>query len=136
MNKVFFATQFMPLFDYDACKSMYLKNQEKISDSSDFESVLSNSLFFSFYDNQGLIGCIYFYLKSDKLFCNAFARRKSHQMVLKCFDFSLKCFVCDIYAFSKNKPAVFVLLKSGFKKLGENLFFLPYNPNRTGAVQD
>jgi len=124
----------MPLFDYYACKSMYLENQEKLGDNSDFESVLSNTLFFSFYDNQGLIGCIYFYPKNDKLFCNAFARRKSHQKVLKCFEFSLKCFTCDIYAYSKNKPAIFVLLKSGFQKLGENLFCLPYNPSRTGAV--
>ena len=126
----------MPLFDYNVCKSMYQKNQEKISDPSDFDSVLSNSLFFSFYDNQGLIGCIYFYTKSDKLFCNAFARRKSHLKVIKCFKFSLKFFDCDIYAFSKNKPAIFVLLKSGFIKTGENLFCLSFNPNRTGAIRD
>ena len=124
----------MPSFDYNACKIMFLENQLKINDPSDFDSVLSDSLFFSFCDNEGLIGCIYFYPKFDKVFCNGFARRKSHKKILKCFDFAMKCFDCDIYAFSENKPAIFLLLKYGFKKIEENLFYFPYTPDRIGAV--
>ena len=124
----------MPLFDYHACKSLFLKYQNSINDNSCFDDILNNSLFFSFYDNLGLIGCIYFYPKNKKLFCNAFARRHSHLKNLRCFNFAINCFNCDIYAYSDKKTAILVLLKSGFKKIKNNLFIHSLNPNCIGAI--
>ena len=134
LDKIFFATQFMPLFDFDSCNSLYLKNQNSINDSSSFEEILNNSLLFSFYDELGLIGCVYFYPKNEKLFCNAFSRRHSHLKNLICFDFAINSFDCDIYAYSDKKTAILVLLKSDFKKIKNNLFIHKYNPNRIGAI--
>lgn len=112
-----------PLFNYAECKEMFDKYNEKI-DVDDYDTVIKNTHFFSFIDwnKAELIGCIYFYVDKGKLFVTAFAGRKHHKLNLACFRKSLTWYNCDIYAECKEKPAIYCLYKTGFEKIGNNLY--------------
>ena len=105
------------------CKTLYQSVQDKITDTSSFEYICENTFFYLFENSGNLIGAIYYFLKDeDKLFVNAFAKRKMHNLCLKCFKTSLTWFTGRIYAEAQNRASALCLLKCGFKRLKNNLF--------------
>lgn len=113
-----------PKFNYNQAKEMYLKYADFIEDSKNFDEVLENTHFYSFFVGGKFIGCIYFYLIDGKIYVNAFADRKTHNINIECFKKALSFYSCDIYARSKQKTAIYCILKCGFKKNGNNLYRL------------
>lgn len=109
-------------FEYYKVKNLWNKCKDKLDDGGDFNKVIQNSHFFSFYSDNKLIGCICFYEKNDKLFLNGFSNRKMHQANLVCLKKALDFYNCDVYAECKEKPAILCLLKTGFKKIKDNLY--------------
>lgn len=110
------------LFSYDEAKTMWEKCKENLENSGDFENIVKNTHFYSFYVDKKLIGCIWFCLKDGEVFINAFADRNTHELNLKCLKTALGFYNCDIYAESIQKPAIYCILKCGFKKIDKNLF--------------
>lgn len=111
-----------PHFNHKEAKELWEFHKEKLDDGGDFEKTLSSSHFFSFYEESNLIGCMCFYEKDDKLFFNGFSKRKTHLLNLECIEKALSFYNTDIYAESKERPAIFCLLKAGFKKVSKNLY--------------
>lgn len=111
-----------PHFDYEEAKSLWTKHRDKLDDGGDFDKLLRNSHFFSFYENDIFIGCMCFYQKDDKLFFNGFSKRKCHLLNLRCIKKALTFYNTDVYAQSIEKPAIYCLLKAGFHKVSKNLY--------------
>jgi len=109
-------------FNYTECRELFEKNQNLIEDYSDFDEIIKNTFFYSFFVNNKFIGCIYYYDIDNKLFVNVFAKRHTHLINLKCFKESLTWWNCNIYAKSNKKTAIYGMLKCGFKKIGKNLY--------------
>ena len=109
-------------FDYKTCEKMYYKYREVLNEESSFEEVLDNTFFYSFYDDNELTLCVYFFVKSDKLWVNGFGIRKRHLFNKKCFKSALSWFNCDIWAESVQKPAIFGIKSCGFKKYKNNIY--------------
>ena len=109
-------------FDFYACKKLYKKCQKLVGDDVSFNQIIKNTFFYSFYNSKNLIGCIYIYEKQKKLFMNGFAKRGFHEFNLKAVKKIFEWFNTDIYAESKQKPAIYLLLKCGFQKISDNLF--------------
>ena len=110
------------LFNYDEVKQMWEKYAENLHDCGNFDHLLKNSHFYSFFVDKKFIGCIYFYQRGDRLFVNAFAGRNTHKINLECFKKALTFYNCDIYAESKEKTAIYCILKCGFKKIVGNIY--------------
>ena len=117
-------------FDFYACKKLYKKNQKLIGDDASFNQIIQNTFFFSFYDDKTLVGCIYVYQKDGKTFLNGFAKRGFHSFNIYAVKKIFNWFKSDIYAESKHKTAILLLLRCGFKKISENLFV--YHNNMKG----
>ena len=98
-------------FDFYACRKLYKKNQKLIDDKT-------------------LVGCIYVYQKDGKTFLNGFAKRGFHSFNIYAVKKIFNWFKSDIYAESKHKTAILLLLRCGFKKISENLFV--YHNNMKG----
>ncbi len=120
MIKVYIPSDFD--FNYKQCKKLYKKYQKQIGDDVDFRDVVKNTFFYSFFDDEKHIGCIYYYEKDGKLFVNAFANRHTHEINITCLKMTFDWFNCDIYAKTAHKTAIFCLYKCGFKKIGDNLY--------------
>ncbi len=120
MIKVFIPDNYE--FNYKQCKKLYKKNQKLIGDDQEFRDIVKNTFFYSFFDDDIFVGCIYCYYENDKLFLNGFANRHLHKQTLECLKMSLDWFNCDIYAKSKNKTSILCLLRCGFKKVSDNLY--------------
>ena len=115
-----------PECPYLEAKKMYEENQEKLEDFADFDDTIRNTLFFAFTgDNNELLGLIYYYTLDDGLtYINGVAGKKHHLTNLRGLKWTLNGFNCDIYARSKQKPAILCLLRLGFKKIDKNLYKL------------
>ena len=111
--------------DYEAeIKSLYEKNQDKITDSNSFEFIKNNTLFYLFLKNNEVLGAIYYFKDGDKLFLNGFSKPKCHLDNIFCLKLSTTWFVSPIYAEAQNRASALCLLKCGFKRVDENLFIL------------
>lgn len=90
------------------------------------ESILKNwDYHFCFYKNDGeFIGCIYLEDENGKICLSGFAKPKNYNIVIKAIkwvsDFMKKD---DLYSMTVFKSAKLVLLRSGFKKISENVYF-------------
>jgi hypothetical protein len=111
-------------FNYKECKKMYKKYQRLIGDDQEFRDVVRNTFFYSFFDDDKHIGCIYYYVKFGKLFVNAFAHRHTHEINIACLKKTFEWFSGNIYAETRHKTAIFCLYKCGFKKLRNNIYVL------------
>lgn len=110
------------LFNYAEIEELYNDCKELIGDD-EFKDVIDRTLFFAFYDETELIGCIYYYKLADSLmYVNAFAHRKHHELNLECFKYSLSWFDCDIYAKTQHRTAKLCLLRTGFKEVKKGLY--------------
>ena len=109
-------------FNYDECKKMFEQNRYLVNDNSSFDDVLQNTLFYSFYDDNVLSLCVYFFKLKNKMWVNRFGARKHHLFNKKCFQTALEWFDCDIWAKCPHKPAVFGLICCGFKKYKDNIY--------------
>ena len=70
-----------------------------------------------------LIGGIYYFEDdSGRIFLNGFAKRKMHDLCLKCLKMSLDWFRGRVYAEVQNHASALCLLKCGFKRIKDNLF--------------
>lgn len=109
-------------FNYNECKKLFNKYKKLIRDDTKFDEILKNSFFYSFYDENTFIGCIYYYYRNEKLFFNGYANRHLHKQVIDCIKMTFDWFNCDIYAESIQKPAIYSLLRCGFKKHKGNIY--------------
>ncbi len=105
-------------------KILYEHNQEKICDTNSFEFIRDNTLFYAFLFNNKLVGAIYYFVEDGKLFLNGFSVRKTFLINLECLRVSTTWFNCDIYAEAQNRASALCLLKTGFKRVRDNLFVL------------
>lgn len=103
---------------------LYEQNQEKICDTNSFEFIRDNTLLYMFLFNNKLIGAIYYFMENGKLFLNGFSKRKNFEKNLECLKLSTTWFNCNIYAEAQNRASALCLLKSGFKRVCDNLFVL------------
>ena len=113
------------LFNYTECEELYNKNRELVGDD-EFDDIIRRTDFYSFiiWQNNELIGCIYYY-KPDgsRTYVNAFAERGHHKLNLECLKESLSHRTEDvIYAKTKHRTAALCLYRVGFKKIGDNLY--------------
>ena len=109
-------------FNFKECEKLYNIHEDKMEENQPFKDIVNNTFFYSFYDDDKFLGCIYYYLKDNKLFLNCFAGRHTHLKNLECFKMSLSWFNCDVYAYSIQKTAIYGLLKCGFKKISDNIY--------------
>lgn len=116
-------------FNYDECKCFYEINKFKLKEDSDFLSIIKNTFFYAFYDNNRLSFCAYFFEIDNKLWVNAFGIRKNYIFNKKCFETALSWFDCDVWAKSVEKPAIYGLLSSGFKKFRDNIYVFRMKTN-------
>ena len=106
------------------CKNLYESLQDKICDTQTFEFITQNTFFFLFTYQEKLVGAIYYFLDDEgKLFLNAFAKRKMHFVCLKCLKMSLNWFKGRIYAEAQNRASALCLLRCGFKRLNDKIFY-------------
>lgn len=105
-------------------KLLYEQNQEKIADTNSFEFIRDNTLFYLFLLDEKPIGAIYYFKVDDKLYLNGFAIRKNLEANLACLKWSTAWFNCNIYAEAQNRASAYCLLKTGFKRIKENVFCL------------
>lgn len=108
-------------YDFQVRK-LYEKNQDKIKDSSSYEFVRNNTLFYLFLKNKCVIGVIYYFMIDEKLFLNAFSNRKTFNENLYCLNLSLSWFKTNVYAEAQNRASALCLLRCGFKRVKDNLF--------------
>lgn len=107
----------------DECKNLYEALQDKITDPSSFEYICKNTFFYLFETEGKLIGGIYYFVHEDgKLYLNGFAKRKMHNLCLRCLKMSLNWFKGRVYAEAQNRASALCLLKCGFKRLSGKLF--------------
>ena len=105
------------------CKKLYESVQDKIGDTNSFEFITSKTFFYLFEQDDKLIGAIYYFINDDgNLYLNGFANRKMHFLCLKCLKKSLTWFTGRIYAAAQNRASALCLLKTGFRRIKENLF--------------
>ena len=106
-------------------KELYEKSQDKIKDTNSFEFIRDNTFFYTFLDDDKLIGGIYYFVDEEGfLFLNGFAKRKMFKLNLECLKLSLSWFNCDIYAEAQNRASALCLLRCGFKrKSGKTFMF-------------
>lgn len=104
--------------------ALYKENQGKITDTNSFEFIRDNTLFYLFLIDKEVLGAIYYFIEDGKLFLNGFAKRNSLSEKLYCLLWSTTWFNTDIYAEAQNRASAFCLLKSGFKRVKDNLFVL------------
>ena len=110
------------------CKNLYESVQDKITDPSSFEYICKNTFFFLFESEGKLIGGIYYFVREDgKLYLNGFAKRKMHNLCIKCLKMSLNWFKGRVYAEAQNRASALCLLKCGFEREKENLFVFSDN---------
>ena len=112
------------LFNYTECEELYNKNKELIGDD-EFEDVIKRTDFYSFiiWQNNELLGCIYYYKINGKTYVNAFADRGHHEINLECLKESLnRRKEKVIYAKTKHRTAALCLYRLGFKKIKDNLY--------------
>lgn len=113
-----------PLFNYKECEKLYNSLKDDIGEDLPFDELLIGIDFYSFYEKDKFIGCIYYYPIGKALFVNAFANRYTHKTNIECFKKSLSFYPCNIYARSNKKTSILCLLRCGFKKIGKNLYKL------------
>ena len=102
------------------CKNLYERVQDKITDK--------NTFFYLFESEGDLIGAIYYFTdKNGKLFLNAFAKRKKHELNLKCLKMSLNWFRGRVYAVAQNRASALCLLRCGFVRVKDKLFVKEQN---------
>lgn len=105
------------------CKKLYENLQDKIGDSNSFDFICENTFFYLFENDGKLIGGIYYFEDdSGRIFLNGFAKRKMHDLCLKCLKMSLDWFRGRVYAEVQNHASALCLLKCGFKRIKDNLF--------------
>ena len=107
------------------CKELYKSLQDKITDTSSFEYICDNTFFYLFEQDGNLIGAIYYFLKDDgKLYMNAFAKRKMHNVCMECLKKSLTWFKGRVYAEAQNRASTLCLYRCGFKRDKGNRFVI------------
>ena len=75
-----------------------------------------------FYLNDELIGCIYLEDKNEKVFLSGFSKPKQMNLVIEAIENVTSRVMVDVYAETPYREAKLVLLKSGFKKVQDNLY--------------
>lgn len=114
-------------FDFEGCKALYDEYSKYMGNLCNFDEIVSNSHFYSFYEkNKRLLGCIYINSEGGKLFLSGFSVRKNHYKNIDAVKKVLTFYNCPMYAKTKNLSAVLLLKKCGFKiiKTDKNMKYL------------
>ena len=116
-------------FPYKQCEELYKINQEFIEYNNkkiDFNKLIEllQGNFWAVCDNyNNLIGCIYFEVKHNDWYLSGFSKRKLINYVKEAILFLIKEYnLQEVYSDTKHKHAVYALLRTGFKKIGYNIY--------------
>ena len=109
-------------FEFERCKRMYEYYNSRVQDDASFEEIVQNTFFYSFYDENEITLCIYFYEIDGKLWVNGYGIRNRHLFNKRCFEKALSWFNCDIWANTKYKDVIWALLRCGFIKFDKNIY--------------
>lgn len=92
-----------------------LFNERPIADFT-VDFIINNPHLYCFYDNNVLMGCIFFTQEDEKLFLHGFSKRKLYKDVLTAINIVCDSYKQDIFCRTDIKSAIYVLLKTGFTK--------------------
>lgn len=111
-------------FNYEECEKLYNKCRRFMNENQSFRDIVEKTMFFSIFDEDKFIGCIYYYMRDndEKLYVNAFAGRHTHLANVEALKKTMSWYNCDIYAETRHKTAILCLYKCGFKKVRNNLY--------------
>ena len=93
-----------------------------LKEKSTFKEIIERTFFYSFFDDDRFLGCIYFYDRLGKRYIASFSTRHHHKENMECLKLSLTWFNSDIYAITYEKTAKLCLLRAGFKKIDNTTF--------------
>ena len=85
-------------FNYQECEKLYLENYENLQATCDFKTLLEQTFFYSFSDDDTFLGCVFYFQEDEKLFIGAFGTRGHHLKNIECAKQSFSWWNCDIYA--------------------------------------
>lgn len=93
------------------------------------EELLDYPNIFCFYSEitGKLVGCIYLERKKDKNFLSGFSKRKNLHNNIEAVNAVCDYFDFDMYSTTPYKHAGYVLKKTGFKKIDDNLYIRSKN---------
>ena len=113
-------------FNYEECEALYNKLSEFMNNTCGFKDIVLNSHFYSFYEKERLLGCIYMNCENGDLFLNGFSVRKNHLKNMEAIKTVCSFYSCPVFAKTKNRTAEIVLKKCGFKliKTDRNVKYL------------
>ena len=116
-------------FPYKQCEDLYAVNRKYVQpDGIEFGDLLKklNGHFWAVCDLQTkkLMGCIYFEFRSDeKWYLSGFSQRKMKDFVSSAIDFLVDDYkLKEVYSETTKKHAIYALLRSGFEKIGYNIY--------------
>lgn len=101
-------------FNFEECEILYNKISPDMNNNCSFKDIIFNSHFFSFYEKNILLGCIYVTSEGGKLYLNGYSIRKNHKKNIKAIKKITAFYNCSIFAKTKNRTAEFLLKKCGF----------------------
>ncbi len=120
MIKVYSSTD--ERFNYKECEDLYNYWRKELAGTWTFKETINNSLFFSFYDDEKFLGCIFYYIEDCKLFVGVYATRGHLRQNRECFKATLNLFNCAIYAHSVERTAIQGMYALGFEKIKDDLY--------------
>ena len=113
-------------FDFKQCEKLYNEVIELMGNECSFLDLVLNSHFFSYYEEEKLVGCIYVNEENGKLFLSGFSVRKNHKFNIGAVKKAVQFYNCDIFSKTKNRTAEILLKKCGFKLIKTDLDGMKY----------
>ena len=101
--------------DLEEFRAFYYKY--KMPNMYDFDWLINNPNLFCVYNENGLCGYITVQRELGLLTLSGASVRKNMQENIKFINMVCDAFDEDMYAFTRVRPAIAVLLKAGFKKV-------------------
>lgn len=86
------------------------------------EFLLNNPHTYCFYLDNELLGCVFITQEDKKLWLNGFSKRKIFKEVQEAINIIFNHYKQDIYSKTTEKSATYTLLRTGFKKIGTNIY--------------
>lgn len=112
----------------DSKELVKLFNERPITDfSTDF--IINNPHIYCFYQDNVLMGCIFFTQEEEKLFIHGFSKPKLYKDVIDSIKIVCNHYKEDIYCRTRIKSAIYALLKAGFKKI-DNIYKRSFDNGR------
>ena len=113
-------------------KNLFNENKKNLQIENDFEEIIAKTHFFSFFSENKLTGCAYFFCDDELervvrdnfeirkgaggklLFMNGFSKRKCHFENLVSIKKASEFYLDNIFSFTNKKTASYCLMSAGF----------------------